>query len=171
MDINLEKIDILRERTGVSYKEAREVLEETNGDLVEALIKLEEKSDKNWYDTINVTGNDVIEKLKAIIKKGNVTRVILKKDGEIMLNIPVTAGAIGVVLGPLVSIVGVSAAIASRATIEIVKNNGEVVDINDMAEEKINEFKSKMKPKDTSTDEITEDIEETLDKIDDGADF
>ncbi|KAB3535361.1 DUF4342 domain-containing protein [Alkaliphilus pronyensis] len=169
MDINLEKIDVIRERTGISYKEAKEALEQTDGDVVEALIKLEEKRDKSWLGSVNISGNEIIEKLKTIIRKGNVTRVILKKDGEILLNIPVTAGAIGVVLGPLVSIVGVSAAIVSRATIEIVKNNGDVVDINNIAEEKINDVKSRIKTK--SKNNKTEDTDEALDDLNDGTDY
>ncbi|WP_243136858.1 DUF4342 domain-containing protein [Alkaliphilus serpentinus] len=168
MDISLEKIDIIRERTGISYKEAREVLEKTNGDIVEALIAIEDKQDKKWTDTINVAGNEVVEKLKTLIKKGNVTRIILKKDGEVMLNIPVTAGAVGVVLGPFVSIVGISAALLSKATIEIVKSNGDVVDINDMAEEKINELRGKGKK---SAADVDENMADELDKLNDGGDY
>jgi len=180
MDINLEKIDTIRERTGVSYRVAKEILEKHNGDLVEALIDLEEKdNDKNWTESMNIMGNDVIEKLKRVIKKGNVTRVILKKDGNVLLNVPVTAGAIGVVLAPFVSIVGVSAALVSRATIEIVKDNGDIVDINDIAEEKMNDVRNKFsKQKDNVVDvaedfreDVTEDIDETLDDLNNGSDY
>lgn len=143
MDINLEKIDILRERTGVSYKEAKEVLERAEGNIVDALIELEERNKHSWVESMGVAGNEVIEKLKAIIKKGNVTRVILKKDGEVLLNIPVTAGAIGVMLAPMVSLLGVSTALVSKMTIEIVKSDGQVYDLNDMAEEKVNDLKNK----------------------------
>ncbi|WP_026476311.1 DUF4342 domain-containing protein [Alkaliphilus transvaalensis] len=182
MDINLEKIDTIRERTGVSYKEAKEVLERNNGNLVDSLIELEEKGNKNWSESLGIAGNDIIEKLKRIIKTGNVTRVILKKDGEIMLNIPVTAGAVGVVLAPLVSIIGVSAAVASKATIEIVKKDGEVVDINDYAEGKVNEIKNIFKGNkedlsdmdfmdgDDSEVKVDVDLNKDLEDTDDGAD-
>ena len=42
MDITLEKIDEIRERTGLNYKEAKDLLEEAEGDVVQALIILEE---------------------------------------------------------------------------------------------------------------------------------
>ena len=170
MDAYLEKIDLIRERTGVTYKEAKEALDQAGGNVVDALVLLEERTDKGWMDSMGVMGNDVIEKLKKIISKGNVTRIILKRDGEVMLNIPVTAGAIGVVLAPFVSIVGVSAALASKASIEIVKDNGEVVDINDMAEDKVNMFRDKFVSK-KPNDGVTEDIDSTLDDIDRGADY
>ncbi len=170
MDAYLEKIDLIRERAGVSYKVAKDALDQAGGNVVDALIMLEEKNEKGWTDSMGVMGNDIIEKLKKIISKGNVTRVILKKDGDVMLNIPITAGAIGVVLAPFVSIIGVSAAIASKASIEIVKDNGEVVDINDMAEEKMNIVKDKLAGKKSNKD-IADDIESIIDDIDKGADY
>ncbi len=180
MDINLEKIDTIRERTGASYKEAKEALERNNGNVVEALIDLEEQGDKSWVDSMGIAGNDVIEKLKRIIKKGNVTKVILKKDGDVLLNIPITAGAIGIALSPMLSILGVSAALATKCSIEIVKDSGEVVDINDIVDEAATDFKNKFKTDKTDkTDKtsksektiITEDIDEALEDLNDGTDF
>ena len=43
MDITLEKVDQVRERTGVSYGEAKSALEISNGDVLNAIILLEEK--------------------------------------------------------------------------------------------------------------------------------
>lgn len=181
MDINLEKVDIVRERTGVSYKEAKEALEQNNGDVVESIISIEEKNGKTWMNTMSLAGNEIIEKLKYLIKKGNVSRIMLKRDGEILLNVPVTAGAIGVMLAPIVSLLGVSAAIATKTTIEIIKNNGEIVDINEMAEETVTELKnivrgkkdvdSNMMKKESDIILDKEDQDETLDDLYDGADY
>lgn len=43
MDVTLEMVEQLRKRANVSYEEARAVLEETGGDLLEALILLEHR--------------------------------------------------------------------------------------------------------------------------------
>lgn len=43
MDVTLELVEQLRKRANVSYEEARAVLEETGGDLLEALILLEQR--------------------------------------------------------------------------------------------------------------------------------
>ena len=43
MDVTLELVEQLRKRADVSYEEARAVLEETGGDLLEALILLEQR--------------------------------------------------------------------------------------------------------------------------------
>lgn len=181
MDINLDKIDVIRERTGVSYKEAKDALEQNNGDVVEAIISIEEKYGKTWMSSMSVAGNEIIESLKEIIKKGNVSRIVLKKDGEVLLNVPVTAGAIGVILAPIVSLLGVSAAIATKTTIEIVKTNGEVVHINEMAEETVSEIKNLVKRKKDGDSETVdkksdividkEDLEEDLDDFYNGGNY
>lgn len=161
MNIDLEKIDIIRERTGVSYKKAKEVLESTGGDVVEALIALEEQTDDSkWTKNMSMAGNEMIEKLKKVIEKGNVTRIIVKKDDEVMLNVPITAGAIGVILAPLASLLGVTAALVTKTKIEIVQNDGRVVDLNEIAEEKVDEFKNIIKK-----NPITEDIEENTNDL------
>ncbi|SDK38614.1 DUF4342 domain-containing protein [Natronincola ferrireducens] len=160
MDINLEKIDIIRERTGVSYKQAKEALESTGGNVVEALIALEEETGSKWTKNMSMAGNDMMEKLKRVIERGNVTRVILKKDDEVVLNIPVTAGAIGVILAPVASLLGISAALVTKTKIEIVQKDGNVVDLNEIAEEKVEEFKSKIKGSASM-----EDVDDILDDI------
>jgi|GEM_PF-329560 len=43
MENELKKIDILKERANVTYEEARQALEECEGNLVEALVKLEKE--------------------------------------------------------------------------------------------------------------------------------
>ncbi|MFZ5965905.1 MAG: DUF4342 domain-containing protein [Bacillota bacterium] len=144
MEISLEKIDAVRERTGVTYKEAKEALEATEGNVVDAIIHIEERQNVNWKDNISEAGNEVLEKLKTIVKKGNVTKIVLKKDNDVIMNIPVTAGAIGAVLSPPIAMVGVLSALATKCRIEIVKTDGEVVDLNEMAEDTLKNVKSKM---------------------------
>ena len=54
MDITLEKVDQVRERTGVSYAEAKNALEISNGDVLNAIILLEEKLKYNNGRYINL---------------------------------------------------------------------------------------------------------------------
>lgn len=42
--VTLEQVEKLRERAGISYEEAKKALEETNGDLLEAIINLEKRN-------------------------------------------------------------------------------------------------------------------------------
>ena len=45
MEITLEKIELVKDRTGVSYKEAKEALEAADGSVVDAIISIEENID------------------------------------------------------------------------------------------------------------------------------
>ena len=41
MEITLEKIELVKDRTGVSYREAKSALEEANGSVDDAIIVIE----------------------------------------------------------------------------------------------------------------------------------
>ncbi len=164
MDINLENIDIIRERTGISYKEAKEVLEQFNGDVVEALIHLEE-TEKPLGSNIAGKGDEILSKLKDAIRKGNVTKVVLKKDGDVAMNIPITAGAIGAVLSPPLAALGITAALLSKYSLEIVKEDGEVVNINDITEKTVDKVKNFTKKGENTDNTQTE--EENSDQMED----
>jgi hypothetical protein len=118
MDISLEKIDIIRERTGISYKEAKQILEETGGDVLEALIRLEER-EKSWTEEISVKGSELISKIKEIVHAGNVTNIRIKHNDRVLVDIPVTAGAIGAILVPELAVIGTIAGIVTKCTLEI----------------------------------------------------
>lgn len=118
MDIRLKDIDLIRERTQVSYKKAKEALEKANGNIVDALILLEE--DKTTFaDTLTVKGSETIEKIKEIIKKGNVTKIRVKHGDKVIMDIPVTAGAIGSIIIPQLTLLGATVALIADCTIEI----------------------------------------------------
>jgi len=116
--ITLEKIDLLRHRAGVSYREAYEVLEETQGDVVRALIKLEEKP-RTVTEKFQVRGSELVSRVRELIRQGNVNRIVVKQEEKVLLDIPVTVGAIGAVFMPYLAALGVIAALATRCTIEV----------------------------------------------------
>ena len=54
MEITLEKIELVKDRTGVSYKEAKEALEAAEGSVVDAIIAIEETVDVKNTDAYSV---------------------------------------------------------------------------------------------------------------------
>ena len=129
MEITLEKIELVKDRTGVSYKEAKEALEQTDGNVVDAIIFIEETIDQgvNGSETKVSAAIDVI---KEAIKKGNVSKIVIKRDGEVILNLPVNIGIVGTVIFPWAAVAGAIAALGTKCQIEIIKDNGEVVDVS-----------------------------------------
>jgi phage terminase large subunit-like protein len=126
VDEQLEKIDMIVERTGVSYKEAKEALEKANGNVVDALIYIEENR-KSWTESFTVAGTEVMDKIKDLIKKGNVTKIKIKKDDKVLLEIPVTAGAISTVVIPQLTLLGAAVAFLANCTIEVEKYDKSVI--------------------------------------------
>ncbi len=73
-------------------------------------------------EEFKVTGDGILEKVKKIIKEGNARRIIIKNEkGESVLEIPLTLGAVGAVLVPILAAVGALAALLSDCTIVVVK--------------------------------------------------
>lgn len=135
MDISLENVDLIVERTGVSYAEAKEALEKANGDVVDAIILIE-KSRSSWSDDVADKGQQLIDKVKELLRKGNVTKITVKKDGEILMNIPVTAAALGSIISVPLALIGLGSAIISKCTIEVQKEDGDVINVNEMVTKK-----------------------------------
>lgn len=133
MEITLEKIELVKDRTGVSYKEAKEALEKAEGSVVDAIIAIEEAMEANISKKVGKQGASVIDSIKELIKKGNVAKIVVKKDGEIILNIPVNAGIVAVVVTPIATALAVAASFGFKCTIEIIKTDGTVVDVSERA--------------------------------------
>ncbi|SFR00132.1 DUF4342 domain-containing protein [Desulfoscipio geothermicus] len=124
MHDELEKIDLIRNRTGISYREAKKVLEEAEGDVVQALINLEEK-DKQFSEKMQGRAQDIWENLKGMLHRGQETKIKIKQGDRTVFEMPATVGAVGIlaalasselaVLGAL----GTATAMAKKYTLEI----------------------------------------------------
>jgi hypothetical protein len=117
----LEKIDTIRQRMNVSYEEAQKALDLAGGDVVQALILLEKKSQKThgWTERVQVQGNELVAKIKDLIREGNVRKVVVKQEDKTVFELPLTFGAIGALLAPQIAAIGAVAALVTRCTIEI----------------------------------------------------
>lgn len=124
-EITLEKIDLIRDRTGVTYREAHEALQRNDGNVISALIELEDGKQSSWTEEFTVRSSEVIDKVKELIHEGNVTKVRVKHDGRTLVDIPVTLGTIGAVVLPQLAALGVLVAVFKRCTIEVVRNEGQ----------------------------------------------
>jgi len=133
MEITLEKIELVKDRTGVSYKEAKEALEAAEGSVVDAIIDIEESIDIKSKSKIAEQSAHIVDKVKEAIKKGNVAKIIVKKNDEVIMNLPVNVGIVGTVLAPWAAVAGVIAAFGTKCVIELIKDDGEIIDISEMA--------------------------------------
>ncbi len=77
----------------------------------------------------------VIDKIKELVKKGNVSRIVVCRKGQQILNIPVSVGAVGAVVGlaaaKWVTLAAVIATIGLGCTVEVIKSDGGIVNVMD----------------------------------------
>jgi len=79
----------------------------------------EEKIKKEEF---NISGEDVVKKVKELIKEGNVRRIIIKnEEGKILVEFPLTIGVVGAALLPVLAAIGAIAALVAKCTIVIEK--------------------------------------------------
>ena len=124
MEIKLEAVEKVMELAGVDYYTAKEALVNAEGDIDKALESLATGNTSSVGDEIK----DMIDKLKAKVKEGNVDRIQIRKDDEIILKVPVNVGIIGGIIGaaaaPWALIAGTVAAFGFGCKLEIVKKDG-----------------------------------------------
>jgi hypothetical protein len=72
------------------------------------------------FEEIKVLGHELSDKVKELIREGNVNRVIIKDEhGHTFVEIPVTIAAVGAIFAPVLAAVGAIAAMAAKFTIVV----------------------------------------------------
>lgn len=71
-------------------------------------------------ESFSINSSDLLDKIKELIKEGNVTRITISdKYGKELLHFPLTVGILGVVLVPMFAAIGAVAALATECIITI----------------------------------------------------
>lgn len=87
-----------------------------------------DEKQRNWTETIELAGSEVVDRLKEIVNAGNVRRLVIRNaEDHVLMEIPLTAGlaagALGVILAPVWTALGAMAAVITRVKIEIVRQD------------------------------------------------
>ena len=91
---------------------------------------------RTWTEEIEIAANQVIEQVQALVREGNVRRVIVKHEGNTIIEAPVTIAAIAGVatlyMAPLLAALGALAGLVARVQVVIEREveRREPVDIN-----------------------------------------
>lgn len=77
-------------------------------------------SDNQKTEEFRINSEELIAKLKAIIKEGNARKVTIKgKDDNEILSFPLTVGVVGIALAPVFAAAATITALATECTIVI----------------------------------------------------
>jgi hypothetical protein len=79
-------------------------------------------TDSSHTEEHKVSGNDLLNKVKEIVREGNARKITIKSDaGKTLLEVPLSLGVVGVVLAPVWIAIGTIAALAGHYTIVVEK--------------------------------------------------
>lgn len=148
--ITIEMVDQVLDRLPyATYKEAREALIKTDGNVLDAIIYIEsgqkdmgfenkKESIRRFGENISQESERIRGQLGDLFKKTTVVRIIVEKEGKVVLNIPLTLGVLGVAAMPVLSLLGLSAAVLSKYSVLITDEaSGESVDMGSLTPEKL----------------------------------
>lgn len=143
MEITLEKIELVKDRTGVSYREAKDALEACDGSVVDAIIAIEENIDAGKAGKTGEYVKTTMAKVKELVNKGNISKISVKRGDESIVNIPVNVGIVGAVLAPWGVIAAAIAAFGFKCKVELTTDDGKVIDVSEKVETVANTVKEK----------------------------
>lgn len=127
--ITIEQIDLIMERANVTYTEAKAALEQTNGDVVEALLLLEKDQKIKDKGTVALSPRKG-EKISSFIEKLNATSFIMRKKERTFVDVPLSVAIIITACTFYISIVGLILALLFGIKIEIKGENDVAEKIN-----------------------------------------
>ncbi len=85
-----------------------------------ATKKLPGASKETKEESFNVNGEDLLKRVKEIIKEGNVRKITIKdKSGKALIVLPLSIGVVGAVFAPALAAVGAIAALVAECSITI----------------------------------------------------
>jgi len=85
------------------------------------------ESRAGYQEELQVMGEQLVARVKELIHEGNVRRIIIKQEGRILIEIPLTiglgVGVVGVLAAPLLAALGAIGALLTKCSIEVVRTD------------------------------------------------
>lgn len=77
-------------------------------------------TEETHTETHRVKGDDLLSKVKELIREGTVRRIAIKnEEGKTLIEIPMAVGVAGAALWPVFAAVGAVAALVTNCSIEV----------------------------------------------------
>jgi hypothetical protein len=71
------------------------------------------------WESFKAEGATLVDRIKALIREGNVRRVVVEHEGRTIAEFPLTAGVVGAVLAPVVAAIAAVVALFKDCTIHV----------------------------------------------------
>ena len=76
-------------------------------------------AERTVWETLKAEGGAVMDRLKELIREGNVRRIRIRQGQRVIAEFPLTAGVVGAVIAPALAGLGAVVALVKDCTIEI----------------------------------------------------
>ena len=153
MDENIlfQNMEILREKFNISYREAKEVLDLNNNELISSLIFLEEKyASSNDKCSIKEYLENIKARIVGVYKEGYNQRVIISRNENIIADVPLTAVVISsfaFLVYPTLLLMKLGGIALLNIKFKVINKSGEVYDISSDVKEKMSKIVCSSKEK------------------------
>ena len=77
--------------------------------------------ERTWRERLEGTTEQILAQIKRLIDEGNVRRVVVKQQGRVIAEFPLTVGVVGTVIAPVAAAIGALSAVIADCTIEVEK--------------------------------------------------
>jgi hypothetical protein len=77
--------------------------------------------ERTWREKIEGTTDQILAQIRKLIDEGNIRRVLVKHQGRVIAEFPLTVGVVGTVIAPLAAAIGALTAVLAECTIEVEK--------------------------------------------------
>jgi hypothetical protein len=77
--------------------------------------------ERTWREKIEGTTEQILAQIKRLVDEGNVRRVVVKQQGRVIAEFPLTVGVVGTVIAPVAAALGALTAVLADCSIEVEK--------------------------------------------------
>ena len=77
---------------------------------------------QGFQDELQVMGEQLLSRVKELVHEGNVRRIIIKQEGNTIVEFPLNVGLVGVILAPTLAAIGAVGALIAQCSIEVVRS-------------------------------------------------
>jgi hypothetical protein len=75
--------------------------------------------ERTWREKIEGTTEQILAQIRRLLDEGNLRRVLVKQQGKVVAEFPLTVGVVGTVIAPLAAAIGALTAVLAECTIEV----------------------------------------------------
>jgi hypothetical protein len=77
--------------------------------------------ERTWREKIEGTTDQILAQIKRLVDEGNIRRVVVKQQGKVIAEFPLTVGVVGTVIAPVAAALGALTAVIADCSIEVEK--------------------------------------------------